>query len=101
MASATMYHFDRTGPTTSSPRPYSYPGSVNTIKMATLARRPVGLTFPSATPSSVTLRMTTGVVGDYVVFALPYPAGTTFTVTKWGGAMTPSTSVATLTYDDS
>ena len=97
MTSATLYHIDRATGAAHSPRPYSSASSSGTIGTAALARRPIGLTFPSSTPSSVTLRITASATGDYVVFALPYPVGSSFTVTKYGGALSPATSVATLT----
>ena len=80
MTNATMYHINRLNATLDTRRPYSSAISNSTIRVTSLSRRPIGLTFPRSTPAAVTLRISSGSIGDYVVYALPYPAGTSFIV---------------------
>ena len=101
MTNATMYHVNRVG-TADLPRQYSTAISNSTLRVTALSRRPIGLTFPAVTPSNVTLRIASGAIGDYVVYALPYPAGTTFVVTTQSGSIiAPAGSVDALTVKNS
>ena len=48
------------------------------------------------TPPVLILLNTRAVFGEFVVFAIPYPVGTTFSVTRWSTVMPPASSVAAL-----
>jgi hypothetical protein len=91
----TLRHVSQTLTALTNAKPISRtlrPAYPNYMGGMYLAKQPVAVTFPSATPSTLHVRVIGGALGDFGVFAIPYPLGTTFTVTRWGSMRSPAAS---------
>jgi hypothetical protein len=95
----TLRHVSLTGAALPNTKPltrYLRPSGPTEIGGMYVAKQAVAVSFPGATPAKLELRIIGGALGDFGVFAIPYPAGTTFSVTLWGSRLVPASSIATM-----